>query len=109
MAAAELPTPRNAEQEYLAGIYGRLGNQNGLLAAQNELLAQVLDRLPAPADAGAGPEGATPIREPAATAGDGNDKQPGDGSPASTATPARPAAKKAAAKRTTAKKGPSDG
>lgn len=94
-----LPSPVNRDDEYLFGICGRLD-------VQNDLLARILDRLPATAErAVAGSPAVVAIREPAVPA---TPEQPGNDSPTpptATAKPARRSPKKAAAPKATVEEG----
>jgi hypothetical protein len=103
----ELPRPVTRDQTFLAEI-------GSLLARQNELLADIRDRLPAPSDSGrpapssdtGGGAGEVELTEPARpavpAAGDGGTEPLTEPAPAS-----KPAARKpVAASKTTARKAP---
>lgn len=80
MTDADLPPrPVSPEQKYFAAIWGLLGQQN-------ELLAQIRDRLPAPA---AMRDGAVELREPHAPQGPAGGEEVPDVSDGRPAPPAR--------------------
>lgn len=101
----QLPSPVTKDHEYMAGVCRRLD-------VQNDLLAQVLDRLPAPVELTvAGTPGAVRIREPLAPQTPNSDT-PTAGPAGSDPAPEPPArARRAPAKKAAAavKEGTPDG
>jgi hypothetical protein len=95
-----LPPVSSPGDAFLAAIAQRQDRTNELMAAQNELLAQIRDRLPAPVSFEVQTPGVVELREPATS----------EPEPEALAEPAQPeaagkAARRAPRKRTTTKTG----
>jgi len=99
-----LPPVSSPGDAFLAAIAQRQDRTNELMAAQNELLAQIRDRLPAPVSVEVQTSGVVELREPATPATPEPDPAKAPAEPAQPEA-ARKAARRAPRKRTTTKTG----
>jgi len=99
-----LPPVSSPGDAFLAAIAQRQDRTNELVAAQNELLAQIRDRLPAPVPIEVPTPGVVKLREPATTPTLEADPAQAPAEPAQSET-ARKTPRRAPRKRTTTKTG----
>jgi hypothetical protein len=93
MTSEDLPLVNSPQDAFLAVLARRQDQTNTLLAAQNELLAQIRDRLPAPVSTAVQEPGVVELREPASVQAAAATEEP------------KPARKTTTRRRRTAKEG----